>query len=78
MELSEKKLSAIKKAIIKEPISLETPVTDDLNVGDYIQDKTTNLPDVQTKNNSLKGSINELLSTLNEREKKIIKLPFRN
>ena len=76
MELSEKKLSAIKKAIIKEPISLETPVTDDLNVGDYIQDKTTNLPDVQTKNNSLKGSINELLSTLNEREKKIINCRF--
>lgn len=76
MELSEKKLSAIKKAIIKEPISLETPVTDDLNVGDYIQDKTNNLPDVQTKNNSLKGSINELLSTLNEREKKIINCRF--
>lgn len=76
LELSVKKLAAIKKAIIKEPISLETPVTDDLNVGDYIEDKSYNAPDIQTKNNSLKGSINELLETLNEREKKIISCRF--
>ena len=49
MGLPPKKLSAIRKSIIKEPISLETPVTDDLNVGDYIQDKKHNSPDEQTK-----------------------------
>ena len=76
MGLTNKKLSAIRKSIIKEPISLETPVTDDLNVGDYIQDKSSNLPEIQTKNKSLKGSINHLLSTLNEREKKIINCRF--
>ena len=76
MGLTNKKLSAIRKSIIKEPISLETPVTDDLNVGDYIQDKSSNLPEIQTKNKSLKGSINHLLSALNEREKKIINCRF--
>ena len=76
MGLTYKKLSVIRKSIIKEPISLETPVTDDLNVGDYIQDKKHNSPDEQTKNNSLKGSINHLLCTLNEREKKIINCRF--
>ena len=76
MGLTYKKLSTIRKSIIKEPISLETPVTDDLNVGDYIQDKSSNLPEIQTKNKSLKGSINHLLSTLNEREKKIINCRF--
>lgn len=76
LELPVKKLGVIKKAIIKEPISLETPVTDDLNVGDYIQDKSHNSPDIHTKNNGLRGSINDLLSTLNEREKKIINCRF--
>ena len=70
--LSIKQLASIKKAIIKEPISLETPVTDDLNVGDYIEDKSYRSPEVQTKNNVLKGSITDLLSTLPEREKKIV------
>ena len=67
-----KQLLTIKKSIIKEPISLETPVTDDLNVGDYIEDTSYRSPEVQTKNNALKGSIENLLSTLPEREKKIV------
>ena len=76
MDLPVKKLSAIKKAIIKEPISLETPVTEDLSVGDYVEDKSYRSPEIQTKNNALKGSINELLATLNEREKQIISCRF--
>lgn len=47
--LTVKNIQAVKKAIIKEPISLETPVTDDLCVGDYIEDKSYNAPDVQAK-----------------------------
>lgn len=67
-----KQILSIKKAIIKEPISLETPVTDDLNVGDYIEDKSYRSPENQTKNNVLKGSIGDILSTLPEREQKIV------
>ena len=74
--LSLKNIQAIKRAIIKEPISLETPVTDDLCVGDYIEDKSYNAPDVQAKNSAMKGSIKHLLSTLNEREQKIINCRF--
>lgn len=70
--LSIKQLVSIKKSIIKEPISLETPVTEDLNIGDYIEDTSYRSPEVQTKNNVLKGSIADLLSTLSEREKKIV------
>ena len=70
--LSIKQLASIKKSIINEPISLETPVTEDLNIGDYIEDTSYRSPEVQTKNNVLKGSITDLLSTLPEREKKIV------
>ncbi len=76
MKIPVKKLTAIKKAIIKEPISLETPVTDDLNVGDYVEDKSYNSPEVQTRNNMVKGSIEHLLASLNERERKIITCRF--
>ncbi len=76
MEMPVKKLTAIKKAIIKEPISLETPVTDDLNVGDYVEDTSYNSPETQTRNNIVKGSIENLLETLNERERKIITYRF--
>ncbi|AOR37909.1 hypothetical protein BHV42_01300 [Candidatus Melainabacteria bacterium MEL.A1] len=70
--LTLKQVLTIKKSIIKEPISLETPVTDDLNVGDYIEDKSYHSPEIQTKNNALKGGIANMLSTLPEKEKKIV------
>ena len=76
LEITSKQLLTIKKSIIKEPISLETPVTDDLNIGDYIEDKSYRSPETQTKNNALKGSIEDLLATLSEREKKIITCRF--
>ncbi len=76
MQISPKQLLTIKKSIIKEPISLETPVTDDLNVGDYIEDKSYRSPEAQTKNNVLKGSVEDLLASLSEREKKIITYRF--
>ncbi len=76
LDMPVKKLAAIKKAIIKEPISLETPVTDDLNVGDYVADNSYKSPETQTRNNMVKGSIDNLLSSLNERERKIVSCRF--
>ena len=51
---------------------METPVTDDLNVGDYIEDTSYNSPETYTRNHYVKGSIEHLLSTLPERERIII------
>ena len=76
LEITPKQLMTIKKSIIKEPISLETPVTDDLNVGDYVEDKSYRSPEVQTGNNVLKGSVEDLLSLLTDRERKIINCRF--
>ena len=76
LEITAKQLSMIKKSIIKEPISLETPGTDDLNIGDYIEDTSYRSPEMQTKNNALKGSVEHLLSTLSDREKQIITCRF--
>jgi len=76
LEITPKQLLTIKKSIIKEPISLETPVTDDLNVGDYVEDKSYRSPEIQAGNNVLKGSVEDLLASLSEREKKIINCRF--
>lgn len=76
MEISVKKVQSIKRAIIKEPISIDTPVTEDLNIEDYIPDHCYNSPEEQTNKKALHDSMDELLSSLDEREKKIITYRF--
>lgn len=70
------KLSKIKQSIILEPISLETAVTDDLCLGDYIEDKSQNSPEEQAKVDFLKSGLPELFRTLTEREQKVITKRF--
>lgn len=76
MGLSVKKVQSIKKAIMKEPLSLDTPVTDDLSIEDYIQDESYNSPEEQTHKKALNDGMEELLATLDERERKIITYRF--
>lgn len=76
MGISVKKVQSIKRAIIKEPISLDSPITDDLNVEDYVPDESYNSPDEQTHKKVLHESMEELLFNLDEREKKIITYRF--
>lgn len=74
--LSLKRIRSIKKAIIKEPISLDTPVTDDLNVQDYIIDKSYKSPEEQAQVSDLFTSIPHLLENLDERERRILQHRF--
>lgn len=76
MELPLDKVLQIKRAILKEPISLETPVTDDLNVMDYLEDTTYKSPETQTNDKIVRKNIDELMTILNEKEKEIIKYRF--
>ena len=76
LDISLNKLRRIKQSIILEPISLETSVTDDLSLGDYIEDKKCNLPEEQVKENFLKSDIPQIFDNLTEREKKVITMRF--
>ena len=76
MEISLKRLQGIKKAVIKEPISLDTPVTEDLNIQDYIEDKSYKSPEEKTFESNLYSSIPHLLENLVERERKILHYRF--
>lgn len=76
MQVSLSKLRKIKQSILLEPISLETAVTDDLCIGDYIEDKSCNSPEEQTKQDFLKSGLPQLFEVLTDREKTVISSRF--
>ena len=76
LKISEKKLRSIKKAIFNEPISLETPVTEDLSLADFIEDTTYHSPDSYVENSSISDDVGLLFKNLDNREKKIIEHRF--
>ena len=64
--------------IAQQPISLQAPVGDgdDANFGDFIEDKTAENPLDQTSYSLLKEKLNEVLTSLSERERKVLELRF--
>ena len=77
MRLPQDKVKSILK-IAQEPISLQMPIGDegDTHFGDFIQDKKAVSPANETVRSMLKDEMNSALSTLTEREKKILVLRF--
>jgi RNA polymerase primary sigma factor len=69
------------RAILKmaqQPISLQTPVGDgeDTSFGDFIEDKSTENPSDITSFSLLKDKLTDVLSSLTERERKVLELRF--
>jgi len=61
----------------REPISLETPVgDDDSTLGDFLENSEAESPYDTVQNRELAGRVTEVLSTLTDREEKIIRLRF--
>ncbi|MFH0855223.1 MAG: RNA polymerase sigma factor RpoD [Candidatus Omnitrophota bacterium] len=77
MRLPQEKVKTILK-IAQEPISLQMPIGDegDTHFGDFIQDKKAVSPANETVRSMLKDEMNSALSTLTDREKKILVLRF--
>ena len=72
LNLSKKKLQSIKNALFKDPISLDTPIADDLVLEDYIADNSYRLPDITIQNLCLSKDVMKTLDFLNQREKLIL------
>ena len=64
--------------IAQEPISLQTPIGEDgdTHFGDFIEDKRAISPANATAYNMLKEQIEEVLSSLSERERQVLLLRF--
>jgi RNA polymerase primary sigma factor len=77
MQMSADKVRSILK-IAQEAISLETPVGDDgdSNFGDFIEDKSAESPANATAFSVFQEKLDEVLSTLTEREEKVLRLRF--
>ena len=77
IEMSEDKIRKIMK-IAKEPISMETPIGDDedSNLGDFIEDAISASPVDSATNESLREVVKQILSTLTEREAKVLRMRF--
>src|SRR5271165_2540817 len=69
------------RAVLKmaqQPISLQSPVGDseDTNFGDFIEDKAAENPSEMTSYSLLKDKLGDVLSSLTERERKVLELRF--
>ena len=62
----------------QEPISLETPIGDDdeSHLGDFIEDKTVSSPEEHVLRQALRQQLEEVLSTLSEREEQVLRYRF--
>jgi RNA polymerase primary sigma factor len=77
MKLPVEKVRKIMK-IAKEPISLETPIgeEEDSHLGDFIEDKKIASPLESAIRRNLNGQVRKVLSTLTEREEKVLRWRF--
>lgn len=77
MEMPEEKIMEIMK-IAQEPVSLETPIgeEEDSHLGDFIPDDDALAPSEAATYSLLKEQIEDVLETLTERERKVLKLRF--
>ena len=84
-EISKKLDGAISPAKIRdiqrialEPVSLESPIgeEDDSHLGDFVEDKETLSPTEYTSREMIKDLLNSAMSTLNEREERVLRLRY--
>jgi RNA polymerase primary sigma factor len=73
MQLTTEKVQNIKKAMSREPISLDMPIGEDLFLEDYVPDEIGKTPQFMAQSNLLHTDIISAIEILNEREQQIIK-----
>ena len=77
MSLSVDRVREIQK-IAQEPVSLETPIgeEEDSHIGDFVEDDRLPVPAEAAAFTMLKEQLNDVLCTLTDRERKVLRLRF--
>lgn len=71
------KIDWLYTVLYAEPVSLDVPIGDDESrLSDFIEDEITPTPEDQTANSMLRDQFREILSSLTERERKIIEMRY--
>ncbi len=60
----------------RKPLSLETPIGEDSELGDFLEDKSTSSPNESLLNQDLTTQVEKALSMLSPKEKEILRLRF--
>ena len=60
----------------RRPLSLETPIGEDLKLGDFLEDQSTESPNDNLISQDLTNQVERALGTLSVKEKKILRLRF--
>jgi RNA polymerase primary sigma factor len=73
MEMPVERVRAVLK-MAQQPVSMQSPIgdADETHFGDLIEDKTAENPSEATSFNLLRGKLGEVLTSLNERERRIL------
>ncbi|MDO8670140.1 MAG: RNA polymerase sigma factor RpoD [Dehalococcoidia bacterium] len=77
MEISAEKVREILK-VSQDPVSLETPIgeEEDSHLGDFIEDRAALAPADAASHQLLKEQVEDVLGSLNERERRVLQLRF--
>jgi RNA polymerase primary sigma factor len=77
MQVPVERVRAVLK-MAQQPISLQSPVgdSDETSFGDFIEDKSSESPSEVTSFSLLKDKLTNVLSSLSERERKVLELRF--
>jgi len=76
MQISVDKVANIRKAMTREPVSLDMPIGEDLFLEDYVPDEIHRTPQDKAIKSLLHDDIIDVLSILTEREQRIIEERF--
>src|SRR5258708_17541904 len=60
----------------RKPLSLETPIGEDSELGDFLEDKSTGSPNESLLNQDLTTQVERALGMLSPKEKEILRLRF--
>jgi RNA polymerase primary sigma factor len=60
----------------RKPLSLETPIGEDSELGDFLEDKSTGSPNDSLLSQDLTSQVEKALATLSPKEKEILRLRF--
>lgn len=74
--LDSKKIEEVRRALKKEPVSLDTFVTDDLCIQDYVEDTSYSSPENNAQKMLQEKDVTRLINLLDTREQEIIKRRF--
>ncbi len=80
-ELAQKSGAPAKKVRLilesaRKPLSIETPIGQDSDLGDFLEDKTTTSPSESLATEDLNAQVKRALDTLSPKEKEILRLRF--